>query len=670
MALCLAVAYLLLCYVKTWGDLGSAVFGGRVIDSTLSHPIWGTRLGARLAGFAGAMLLVHLLLGLTSWVLAHASRRVWPDTSASQRTWSVCWLVMLAAWVLLANAAWFPRSSLGGPYHELVRVGIFGIDVFFVVTFGLGALLAYIVGTLLWRHLRMAHGVTRRSVWLATLVLVGVGAPLSGAIKVPAAQTHFDQPHVIVVGIDSLRTDYVQRSPTLTPAIDSFMSEAVVFTDTVTPLARTFPAWVSIVSGRHPHSTGAVINLFPRDLIDEGQTLPSVAREAGYQAVYAIDEVRFSNLDTSYGFDQMIGPPIGSADFLLGYIHDVPLSNLILNSPVGRALFPFAYGNRAMVATYDPDTYIDRIDDELSIDRPTLLAVHFTLPHWPYTWAFSGPAEGPTKSARTRSRYESTVRRADQQFRDLMSLLEERGVLRNAIVVVLSDHGESLGEQDRVTLDGESGTELFGHGTSVFSADQYRVLLAMRAYGDASLNRELPVAIDIPVSLEDIAPTFVDLLGLPPVQDFDGWSLASALKGEPFDVDAWQERIRFIETEYNPPGFAVGDIPGESELEQAAQTYRVDPVTDRLSVRPGMLDEIMAGRQFAAIKQGAILGAVPVASNEKQHLIFADSDGSISWLPAAPDPSEKALRQSLWLALSERFDMVKQRSIVAPPVPD
>ena len=97
-----------------------------------------------------------------------------------------------------------------------------------------------------------------------------------------------------------------------TPNMDAFLEGSVSFSNALTPLARTFPAWVSILSGRHPHSTGAFVNLLPRELIDAGPTLPDVLGQDGYQSVYAIDEVRFSNLDLSYGFDKMLAPPMGA----------------------------------------------------------------------------------------------------------------------------------------------------------------------------------------------------------------------------------------------------------------------------------------------------------------------------------------------------------------------
>ena len=44
--------------------------------------------------------------------------------------------------------------------------------------------------------------------------------------------------------------------------------------------------------------------------------------------------------------------------------------------------------------------------------------------------------------------YREAVHRADQQFGDLLAMLQRRGVLDNALVVVLSDHGEASARPD------------------------------------------------------------------------------------------------------------------------------------------------------------------------------------------------------------------------------
>ena len=310
-------------FVGVFGDAGSAAFGGKIIEATLSEPIWGTALGWRLAGFVGALVLVHSLLGALAWALAHLTKAASPASQHGLAGWTLVWFLALALWVLVANAAWFPQSSLGRPYASAVKASFYGVELVEAVTIGLLAAVGVTLALALARfRVRAGH-----SLPLAVLTLVGIAGLLSFGVRGESGPVRDgEQPHVIFIGLDSVRVDAVGRGGdgSSTPTLDRFLANSTVFSDAVTPLARTFPAWVSIVSGRHPHTTGAVMNLLPRELIDEGDTLPTMLRKAGYRTVYATDEVRFSNLDESYGFDEMIAPPIGSADFILGFFGDSP----------------------------------------------------------------------------------------------------------------------------------------------------------------------------------------------------------------------------------------------------------------------------------------------------------------------------------------------------------
>jgi hypothetical protein len=187
---------------------------------------------------------------------------------------------------------------------------------------------------------------------LAVICLLG----LRGSNDVDAAGQS-DRPHLVLIGVDSLRCDVVGagREPGLTPNIDNFVrNESQLFTDAITPLARTFPAWTSILTGRYPRATGARENLVARSSLSMVDTLADLMRANGYRTIFATDEVRFSNIDKSFGFDQAITPTVGAADFLLGKANDLPLANLVANSWLGKWMFPATYGNRAATVTYRP----------------------------------------------------------------------------------------------------------------------------------------------------------------------------------------------------------------------------------------------------------------------------------------------------------------------------
>ncbi len=627
LAICLGLGLLVLSYVRIYGDANSAAFGDKIIDAALAEPVWGTALGNHLIVFAVTQILLHTAFGLACLGMARLSALAWPRSNHSVLKWLLLWFVLTVGWLLVANAALFHRSSLGRPYADLVDASWHGLSLFSVYSVLLAGALVCTLGS---AALHIARALPARMPrWLAP---AGAAAVLLAvvALRLPIADSSAtaDKPHIIIVGLDSLRADAVRASPvSKTPAIDEFLQGAVNFSNATTPLARTFPSWVSIITGRHPHTTGALINLLPRERIDTGDTLPQLLSTVGYRSIYAIDEVRFSNLDRSYGFDEMIAPPIGAADFLLGFFADAPLSNLLVNTRAGALLFPYGYANRAAATTYDPDTFVERLDRELEFDQPTFLAAHFTLAHWPYTWADSPTRpEGPIVVPR--EVYDDAVVRLDEQFAAFMQVLERHGALDNALVVVLSDHGESLGnrllynqragDQPPTGLPEHDESILQGHGTSVFSPHQYHVVLAARSYGSTPLSSTSPRTIDAAVSLEDVTPTLAAAFGASSSRPFDGTSLLPLLDPGKAAAETIQQRIRFTETEFNPPGFLPGQIASTSSILKAASYYRVDPVTDRVLIRPERLDEVLAKRQYAAFRNDKLVALVPPAPGALQ----------------------------------------------------
>src|SRR6202008_554236 len=107
------------------------------------------------------------------------------------------------------------------------------------------------------------------------------------------------------------------------------------------------------------------------------------------------------------------------------------------------------------------------------------------------------------------------IAEADRQFSALWRGVRRKGLLDDASGVVFSDHCEGLGYRNDSMLR-KTGTameiwdSLWGHGTSVVSANQFEILLAIRAFGRARLPGR-PAVHDWPVTLEDLRPTLEQL---------------------------------------------------------------------------------------------------------------------------------------------------------------
>jgi glucan phosphoethanolaminetransferase (alkaline phosphatase superfamily) len=114
--------------------------------------------------------------------------------------------------------------------------------------------------------------------------------------------------------------------------------------------------------------------------------------------------------------------------------------------------------------------------------------------------------------------YDNSVLQADDNIRRICGLLDARGYLRDAVIVVTADHGEGLGER--------SG-DYQGHGRSLFQESIHIPLLVWDT--TASLPETALLA-----DLTDVAPTVADLLGIAPPSSWQGQSIFR----EPFRLDA------------------------------------------------------------------------------------------------------------------------------------
>ena len=362
------------------------------------------------------------------------------------------WLVVIIAvwliaihWLLLANAIYYPNSKFADLIHFIlpnallqeILLALLSVGLLF---FGMVALLMF------FRHYK----------WSVCLVVGGLSVVVFEKMMTLPSQPIIDagsvaKPNIIIIGMDSLRPDFLSffGGKTYTPFLDDFLKHATVFDDASTPLARTFPSWSALLLSQYPRESGIRSNLVDTAQVSLQQSLPALLQQAGYETVFATDEVRFSNIDSQFGFQHLLIPPIGLNDFLLGTLNDFPLSNLVINTQLGKWLFPYSYANRPVFETYDPRTFNWRLTQFLtqSRTRPLLMVVHFCLPHFPYLWRDTLSADMPA-----RNRYAASLTRVDAQVADLYASLLKTHALDHAVLILLSDHGEALGlAGDRIT---------------------------------------------------------------------------------------------------------------------------------------------------------------------------------------------------------------------------
>jgi glucan phosphoethanolaminetransferase (alkaline phosphatase superfamily) len=128
---------------------------------------------------------------------------------------------------------------------------------------------------------------------------------------------------------------------------------------------------------------------------------------------------------------------------------------------------------------------------------------------------FSLRGNDPVKSGNT---YDNKLLKADRIIEQLFGALDQKGYLRDSMVVILGDHGQGLGEHGH-----------YGHGRRLYEEDLRIPLLIV---DDPAVSyRHLSTALQA-----DVAPTILDRLDLPVPATWTGRSLLAAGPGPSFST--------------------------------------------------------------------------------------------------------------------------------------
>lgn len=370
---------------------------------------------------------------------------------------------------------------------------------------------------------------------------------LGGCAEPPPRAVTF--PDIVLISMDTMRADRLGawgNPDRLTPNLDAFAAEAVVFDQAYAHAIQTAPSHASLFSSRYP----VEVQGQGRQpwFTDATPTLAQVLAAYGYQAGAFVGGADLSpHMGLTRGFETYES----SASF--GSLHHTtaPALAWLDARDRSRPAFAFVHGydchsrylkpppwgySRADAAYEGPGqeavrTATERIvDGRLYSDFFTLLGAQ-TVMLRPRSRVgresmarqaaerSGAPTEiGEADVALVRGVYDGAVAYADAHFGLLMAGLQARGLLDSAVIVVLSDHGEGLGE------DG-----LFGHCCDVTDAEA-QVALMVRMPGGKGGGRRFSGL----VGLIDVAPTLYELAGAMAPAGIKGQSLASVLRGEPF----------------------------------------------------------------------------------------------------------------------------------------
>lgn len=574
-------------------------------------------------------LLLTLIQSVLFWGVAKAAR----DEILDQ--WQVFIFALTIIALLTANCYFFPLSVFSRLFIPILSPNI----IFWTLISSL-----FLLGLLTLNAIWQLVFIERRALWPDTPIFRYlpkffdkiVLCILAGLVVFQVANNKFItnnklltkpiSPNIIIIGVDSLSPERITTATT--PHLQQWMQQSVYFKETISPLARTYAAWASILTGLEPLHHQARYNLMPSKHVKSQNSLAWALQKKGYQTVFATDDRRFNSISNDFGFEEILGPKLGVNDFLLGTFNDFPLSNLLINSAAGRWLFPYNYANRASFFSYYPRTFDKLLQTFITTrapQRPLFLAVHFALPHWPYAFAQSAPAQVKNEYSVTEREqlYFESLQQVDKQIGHLLRVVQETKLLENSLLIVLSDHGEVLyetgsrplklanyqGGQQNLLSDyfrRKTATPLevsTGHGSDLLSPSQFFCLLGIKIYQQGKLLTK-PKTIKNRVSLIDVAPTVAAFLNLSLKQSFDGISLLDSLIKPTLPLP---NRIFTLES---------GELPNQIISRNKARLlgkwlYRVNPENNQLELRADQLHKLDAIKLYAILQDDWLLALYP-----------------------------------------------------------
>lgn len=545
----------------------------------------------------------HLLLTVGAmWVYRRACDEVLP--MRRDALWrSILFVLVSTLLAMFANRWIFPQSS---SFMDVELLMIQQLSPLLVAACFTVVVMAVLIA--LYSLLRQRRNLVSAGALAGIALCLGAWG-WSGGVREGGDDS---RPDVIILGVDSLRPDYLSAysrfPPGLAPAIERTLAQSVVMEDVRTPLARTFVSYNSTLTGKNPINHGARFNLYPRSEFPRSQNLAWQLKQQGYFTMLAMDESRFANFDQSFGFDRTVVPSVGGLDFVVGGSFDFFATNLLMAALPASDALSVVQGNRAAYRSYRTVDHPDRVIDALRRtprEAPLFLVSHLCLPHWPY---LPGDLIG-SNSLREVSgikgyedspwQYMNAIRAVDGQFETLLDELRRLKRLDNAILIVMSDHGEDFAMHRDQFVDSQTGQKLgaYGHGSFALSDVQNHVVMAVQRFRHGQpLWAHRRVAGS--GSVIDVAPTIADALGLKG-KFYEGVSWLPAILEQ---GDLPRNRVRFMENGLRSTGVERAQINEGQVAQEMSYLYRLT-ADGRFEIRSDLLPQKLREKQ-----RGAVLG--------------------------------------------------------------
>ncbi|MCX7598919.1 MAG: sulfatase-like hydrolase/transferase [Armatimonadetes bacterium] len=328
------------------------------------------------------------------------------------------------------------------------------------------------------------------------------------------------RPNIVLLGIDSLRADHMScygYHRLTTPHIDRFAATGTLFENAFSPYIPTTSGYASMLSGMDVFSTQVVALRHKGAMRPEIRTLAEILREEGYETV----SVGFEGNPASRGFDKYLNFA-GWGSWKEGRSPKAENLNAVAIPELDRLASksrPFFLFLRHMDphAPYLPPAPFERMfyhGNECDPNNRSMDPVMSFKPFCDFFASWMPP--GITDKDYVIAQYDGAVAYMDASIQTIFTALETKGILDDTIVVITSDHGETLYDHE-CYFDHHGLYDCTLHVPLIIRYPS-KVPAGLRIRG---YNRH-----------QDLVPTLMELAEIETDIAFDGESLMQMVRGE------------------------------------------------------------------------------------------------------------------------------------------
>jgi len=324
-----------------------------------------------------------------------------------------------------------------------------------------------------------------------------------------------EAPNIIFITVDTTRADrmgFLGNKLGLTPNLDAVARQGVVFEKAFSQAPLTPVSHATIFTGTYPQFH--TVTDFGHPLPSLLPSVPEILQKSGYRTAAFIGSLILDpKAQMAPGFDR-------GFDFFDAGFHPKQGPNESRYETVERR------GRDVIAHTI---AWLNK-----KTQAPFFIWVHLYDPHAPYD-------PPPPYDKRFQDPYDGEVAYSDACLGKLFQYLRQRGLYDRSLIVMMSDHGESLGAH------GESMHGIFLYDETI------HVPLLFKLPGSLLAGKRVTTR----VRLLDVAPTLLSMLSLPLPPTFQGESLVPEMKSSP---KAPGDLPAYAETEYPHRAFGWAGI--------------------------------------------------------------------------------------------------------------